>query len=194
MNHSYRFHSVCTKTTEVQNPALLVHINKPSQILWKQNCELEFVFTYYFCDFVLYTSLLSVLSDHLNAEIAAGTIGSKQDAMDYITWTYFFRRLVMNPRLEEPAQTTSYPAHTHTHTQTHTHTHTYSWPTFTTWLEECRVLLSNICCVDGAHSRTFQPVDICTAVSPHLPFRTLLRPPSGILPVQVCGNQKSFQI
>ena len=80
------------------------------------------------------------------------------------------------------------------HAHTHTHTHTHSWPTFTTWLEECRVLLSNICCVDGAHSRTFQPVDICTAVSPHLPFRPLSRPPSGILPVQVCGNQKSFQI
>ena len=43
-------------------------------------------------------SLLGVLSDHLNAEIASGTIASKQDAMDYITWTYFFRRLVMNPR------------------------------------------------------------------------------------------------
>uniref|UniRef100_A0A671V6M3 Activating signal cointegrator 1 complex subunit 3 n=1 Tax=Sparus aurata TaxID=8175 RepID=A0A671V6M3_SPAAU len=47
--------------------------------------------------FPVESSLLSVLSDHLNAEIAAGTIGSKQDAMDYITWTYFFRRLVMNP-------------------------------------------------------------------------------------------------
>lgn len=43
-------------------------------------------------------SLLNVLADHLNAEIVAGTISSKQDAMDYITWTYFFRRLVMNPR------------------------------------------------------------------------------------------------
>ncbi|KAK5922855.1 hypothetical protein CgunFtcFv8_020084 [Champsocephalus gunnari] len=47
--------------------------------------------------FPVESSLLSVLPDHLNAEVAAGTISSKQDAMDYITWTYFFRRLVMNP-------------------------------------------------------------------------------------------------
>uniref|UniRef100_A0A8B9HIB9 Activating signal cointegrator 1 complex subunit 3 n=1 Tax=Astyanax mexicanus TaxID=7994 RepID=A0A8B9HIB9_ASTMX len=47
--------------------------------------------------FPVESSLLGVLSDHLNAEIAAGTVTSKQDAMDYITWTYFFRRLVMNP-------------------------------------------------------------------------------------------------
>ncbi|KAK3734227.1 hypothetical protein QZH41_012947, partial [Actinostola sp. cb2023] len=47
--------------------------------------------------FPVESSLLEVLPEHFNAEIVAGTITSKQDAMDYMTWTYFFRRLVMNP-------------------------------------------------------------------------------------------------
>ncbi|XP_072018769.1 LOW QUALITY PROTEIN: activating signal cointegrator 1 complex subunit 3-like [Amphiura filiformis] len=51
--------------------------------------------------FPVESNLLDVLPEHLNAEIVAGTIGSKQDAMDYITWTYFFRRLVMNPSFYE---------------------------------------------------------------------------------------------
>ena len=46
---------------------------------------------------ILFSSLLQVLPDHLNAEIVAGTITTKQEALDYMTWTYFFRRLVQNP-------------------------------------------------------------------------------------------------
>ncbi|KAL9968716.1 hypothetical protein ACROYT_G020835 [Oculina patagonica] len=57
--------------------------------------------------FPVESSLLEVLPDHLNAEIVAGTITSKQDAMDYLTWTYFFRRLLMNPSYYELEDTAS---------------------------------------------------------------------------------------
>lgn len=43
------------------------------------------------------STLHKVLDDHLGAEIASGTIRTKQDALDYLTWTFFFRRLHKNP-------------------------------------------------------------------------------------------------
>lgn len=48
--------------------------------------------------FPVESSLLDVLPDHINAEIVAGTIKSKQEFLDYLTWTYFFRRLLKNPK------------------------------------------------------------------------------------------------
>ncbi|CAM6105785.1 unnamed protein product [Calypogeia fissa] len=47
--------------------------------------------------FPVESSLAQHLHNHFNAEIVSGTIASKQDAVDYLTWTYLFRRLVMNP-------------------------------------------------------------------------------------------------
>ncbi|KAJ6262851.1 hypothetical protein Dda_1408 [Drechslerella dactyloides] len=47
--------------------------------------------------FPVESSLHKVLDDHLGAEVSAGTIKSKQDSLDYLTWTFFFRRLHKNP-------------------------------------------------------------------------------------------------
>ena len=35
--------------------------------------------------------------DHMNAELVAGTTQSRQNALDYMTWTFFFRRLAQSP-------------------------------------------------------------------------------------------------
>ena len=47
--------------------------------------------------FPVESSLADVLQDHINAEIVSGTVASKQDVLDYLTWTYYFRRIMQNP-------------------------------------------------------------------------------------------------
>lgn len=52
--------------------------------------------------FPVESSLHEQLTDHINAEIVAGTVTTKEEAIEYITWTYFFRRLTQNPSYYDP--------------------------------------------------------------------------------------------
>jgi activating signal cointegrator complex subunit 3 len=47
--------------------------------------------------FPVESSLAGQITDHLNAEIASGTLQKFQQCLEYLTWTYFFRRLTKNP-------------------------------------------------------------------------------------------------
>lgn len=47
--------------------------------------------------FPVESHLQHFLHDNLNAEIVVGVIENKQDAVDYLTWTFMYRRLTQNP-------------------------------------------------------------------------------------------------
>ncbi|XP_042499431.1 DExH-box ATP-dependent RNA helicase DExH14 isoform X2 [Macadamia integrifolia] len=66
--------------------AILVH--EPKKSFYKK---------FLYEPFPVESSLREHLHDHINAEIVSGTICHKEDAVHYLTWTYLFRRLVVNP-------------------------------------------------------------------------------------------------
>lgn len=47
--------------------------------------------------FPLESSLHVQLHNHINAEISMGSINNLTDCVEYLSWTFFFRRLIMNP-------------------------------------------------------------------------------------------------
>ncbi|KAI9005728.1 Sec63 Brl domain-containing protein [Hyaloraphidium curvatum] len=71
--------------------------NSAVAFVFVQDVKKNFYKKFLFEPFPVESSLHLALHDHLNAEIVAGTVQSKQDTIDYLSWTYLFRRLQMNP-------------------------------------------------------------------------------------------------
>ncbi|KAK2606122.1 putative steryl acetyl hydrolase mug81 [Conoideocrella luteorostrata] len=65
--------------------------------IFTQDSKKDFYKHFLHTGFPVESSLHAVLDNHLCAEVSAETIISKQDALDYLTWTFFFRRLHKNP-------------------------------------------------------------------------------------------------
>ena len=65
--------------------------------IFTQDSKKEFYKHFLHTGFPVESSLHLVIDNHLGAEVSADTITTKQDALDYLTWTFFFRRLHKNP-------------------------------------------------------------------------------------------------
>ena len=65
--------------------------------IFTQDAKKAFYKHFLHTGFPVESSLHKVLDNHLGAEVSAEVITTKQDALDYLTWTFFFRRLHKNP-------------------------------------------------------------------------------------------------
>ncbi|OJJ77069.1 hypothetical protein ASPBRDRAFT_36265 [Aspergillus brasiliensis CBS 101740] len=65
--------------------------------IFTQDAKKAFYKHFLHTGFPVESTLHKVLDNHLGAEVSAGTITTQQDALDYLTWTFFFRRLHKNP-------------------------------------------------------------------------------------------------
>ena len=66
-------------------------------VLFCHSSKKEFFKKFLYESLPVESHLNHFMHDHLNAEIVAETIQNKQDCLDWITWTYLYRRLLQNP-------------------------------------------------------------------------------------------------
>jgi len=82
---------------------MLGRANRPSEdtdakcVLMCQNSKKDFFKKFLYEPLPIESHLDHCLHDHFNAEIVTKTIENKQDAVDYMTWTYLYRRMTQNP-------------------------------------------------------------------------------------------------
>jgi pre-mRNA-splicing helicase BRR2 len=66
-------------------------------VIFCQSSKKEFYKKFLYEPFPVESHLDHFLADHVNAEIITKRIESVQDAVDYLTWSFFYRRITQNP-------------------------------------------------------------------------------------------------
>jgi len=66
-------------------------------VLLTQNSKKEYYKKFIYEPLPVESHLDQRMADHMNAEIVMKTIENKQDAVDWLTWTFYYRRLSQNP-------------------------------------------------------------------------------------------------
>lgn len=102
-----KFDGVEHRWTDYSIPDMLQIIGRASMTITKdplRKCMLlcstskkEYFKKFLFESFPLESHLNHFLHDHINAEIVSEIIQEKQDCLDWLTWTYMYRRLLQNP-------------------------------------------------------------------------------------------------
>ncbi|NXI31883.1 U520 helicase, partial [Sterrhoptilus dennistouni] len=79
------------------------HANRPLQddegrcVIMCQGSKKDFFKKFLYEPLPVESHLDHCMHDHFNAEIVTKTIENKQDAVDYLTWTFLYRRMTQNP-------------------------------------------------------------------------------------------------
>ncbi|PAA72657.1 hypothetical protein BOX15_Mlig007168g1 [Macrostomum lignano] len=95
--HSYEDYPV---TDVIQMVSRANHPNKDAigkAFVFCQSSKREFFKKFLFDPLPVESHLDHCLHDHFNAEIVTKTVENKQDAVDYLTWTFLYRRMTQNP-------------------------------------------------------------------------------------------------
>lgn len=88
--------SVCVRLSCLCLHAIMLYIVGRC-VLMCHTPRKEYYKKFLFEPFPVESHLDHFLHDHMVAEIVNSSITSKQDAVDYLTWTFFYRRLAQNP-------------------------------------------------------------------------------------------------
>ena len=96
-NHSYEDYPITDVIQMIGRANRPIDDNDAKCVLMCQNSKKDFFKKFLNESLPVESHLDHRMHDHFNAEIVTKTIENKQDAVDYLTWTFLYRRLTQNP-------------------------------------------------------------------------------------------------